>query len=359
MPTGSTPAARAASGSRFWLQAMHVHLERLRDRGRRARRAGRARARRACGRPARGRSCAASRRRGSAGPRRRCGAWSRGSAPRPARPSWLGEAAGPAHRDAVLARRVHVDRRVGHPRRHQQPQVRAALASRLAVNGVRSRIATTTSKPREVLGAASRRPGCGRGTPSPRPPGASESQSPKSPGHLLVVVEHGDADGHAERTPYALESGQLLPAWRVLSGRHHANRTGGIVGKLFAVVLVIIGLLAPAAAQAAPPGNDNRASAQTLGSLPATVRGTTVDATLEETEPFSCQGQTGRLGLVRAAGRRAARPRARARRRGRPRRGGRRLPPRALAGHLGGLRADQPARAGHARLPAGDATPPT
>ena len=33
-------------------------------------------------------------------------------------------------------------------------------------------------------------------------------------------------------------------------------------------------------------------SAQVLGSLPATVRGTTVDATLEETEPFSCQGQT-------------------------------------------------------------------
>ena len=64
------------------------------------------------------------------------------------------------------------------------------------------------------------------------------------------------------------------------------------MAKLFTVVLMTIGLLAPASAQAAPPGNDARASAQPLGALPTTVRGTTVDATLEETEPFSCQGQT-------------------------------------------------------------------
>jgi hypothetical protein len=58
------------------------------------------------------------------------------------------------------------------------------------------------------------------------------------------------------------------------------------------VVALAWGLLAPAAAHAAPPTNDNRASAQTL-SLPATVHGTTVDATLEDTEPSSCVGQTG------------------------------------------------------------------
>jgi hypothetical protein len=65
------------------------------------------------------------------------------------------------------------------------------------------------------------------------------------------------------------------------------------VGKLIVVALVALGLLVPAVAEAAPPANDNRASAQTLGSLPASVKGTTVDAGLEENEPFSCQGQTG------------------------------------------------------------------
>ena len=57
----------------------------------------------------------------------------------------------------------------------------------------------------------------------------------------------------------------------------------------FAVLLVTaFGLLAPTA-QAAPPPNDDRAQAQALG-VPATVRGTTVDATAEATEPFSCGG---------------------------------------------------------------------
>jgi hypothetical protein len=65
------------------------------------------------------------------------------------------------------------------------------------------------------------------------------------------------------------------------------------VGKLIVVALVGLGLLVPAAAQAAPPPNDDRANAQNLGSLPVSLRGTTVDAGLEENEPFSCLGQTG------------------------------------------------------------------
>ena len=64
------------------------------------------------------------------------------------------------------------------------------------------------------------------------------------------------------------------------------------MGKRIAIVVVAAGLLAPASAQAARPANDDRASAQGLGSLPATVRGTTVDATLEQPEPFSCLGET-------------------------------------------------------------------
>ena len=60
------------------------------------------------------------------------------------------------------------------------------------------------------------------------------------------------------------------------------------MGKLALTVLVAFGLLAPAA-QAAPPGNDDRGSAQAL-SVPSTVRGTTVDATTEPNEPFACTG---------------------------------------------------------------------
>lgn len=52
--------------------------------------------------------------------------------------------------------------------------------------------------------------------------------------------------------------------------------------------LVVFGLLA-SAAQAAPPANDDRASAQTL-TVPSTVRGTTVDATTEPNEFSSCAG---------------------------------------------------------------------
>ena len=57
----------------------------------------------------------------------------------------------------------------------------------------------------------------------------------------------------------------------------------------FAVTLLVaFGLLAPAA-QAAPPANDDRGSAQAL-TVPSTVRGTTVDATTEPAEPGGCGG---------------------------------------------------------------------
>jgi hypothetical protein len=57
-------------------------------------------------------------------------------------------------------------------------------------------------------------------------------------------------------------------------------------------MLLLAALLAGAApAAAAPPPNDARAAAQGVGALPATVRGTTVEATLEEDEPFfACSG---------------------------------------------------------------------
>ena len=60
--------------------------------------------------------------------------------------------------------------------------------------------------------------------------------------------------------------------------------------KLLLVTVLALGILAPAAS-AAPPGNDDRGDAQAI-SLPATVRGTTVDATTEAGEPFSCAGDT-------------------------------------------------------------------
>ncbi|CAA9526508.1 MAG: hypothetical protein AVDCRST_MAG30-3416 [uncultured Solirubrobacteraceae bacterium] len=59
-----------------------------------------------------------------------------------------------------------------------------------------------------------------------------------------------------------------------------------------AIAALLVSLAVPGVAQAAPPPNDNRASAQTIADVPASVRGTTVDATLEPDEPQSCRGTT-------------------------------------------------------------------
>jgi hypothetical protein len=56
------------------------------------------------------------------------------------------------------------------------------------------------------------------------------------------------------------------------------------LARTFAVVIVAATLSAAAPASAAPPPNDARGSAQALGRLPASARGTTVDATLESAE---------------------------------------------------------------------------
>jgi hypothetical protein len=59
-----------------------------------------------------------------------------------------------------------------------------------------------------------------------------------------------------------------------------------VVGSVFAVAAFAT---APASAVAAAPPNDNRASARPLGSLPATVTGTTAEATREAREPSACR----------------------------------------------------------------------
>ena len=85
--------------------------------------------------------------------------------------------------------------------------------------------------------------------------------------------------------------------------------------------------------------------------IPASVRGTTVDATNEAERARVVRGVHGRLGLVlavRPVG--GARPRARARRLRRPRRGRGRVPPRPLAAQLDDVRDHQPPRAGDAGL---------
>jgi hypothetical protein len=55
------------------------------------------------------------------------------------------------------------------------------------------------------------------------------------------------------------------------------------------VVLLVLAALGAAAgpALAAPPPNDNRADAQVVSSMPATLDGTTVEATREANEPSS------------------------------------------------------------------------
>jgi hypothetical protein len=61
-----------------------------------------------------------------------------------------------------------------------------------------------------------------------------------------------------------------------------ARRFAGLVTSLLAAAVV-----APAAAEAAAPSNDQRAEAAALN-LPATVSGTVVGATVESDEPASC-----------------------------------------------------------------------
>ena len=57
--------------------------------------------------------------------------------------------------------------------------------------------------------------------------------------------------------------------------------------RMFPVVIVAATLSAAAPAYAAPPPNDARAAAQAVGRLPASVRGTTVEARLEAGELIS------------------------------------------------------------------------
>jgi len=64
------------------------------------------------------------------------------------------------------------------------------------------------------------------------------------------------------------------------------------MAKLVVLIALVVSLIAPAAALAAPPPNDDRGRAQSLGALPSTVRGTTVDAGNEVNEPGSCAGLT-------------------------------------------------------------------
>src|SRR5687768_16905665 len=69
-------------------------------------------------------------------------------------------------------------------------------------------------------------------------------------------------------------------------GRRNLGRLAGMM--TLACVAAVAAFSAPASA--APPSNDSRTAPQELGRLPALVSGTTVDATLEQDEPFSPVG---------------------------------------------------------------------
>jgi hypothetical protein len=75
--------------------------------------------------------------------------------------------------------------------------------------------------------------------------------------------------------------------------------------RLLVVTVLAFGAFVPLA-WAAPPPNDDRGNASAI-SLPATVRGTTVDSTLEPGEPFSCAGPLGGSVWYSVAGASAAR----------------------------------------------------
>ncbi len=63
--------------------------------------------------------------------------------------------------------------------------------------------------------------------------------------------------------------------------RGHRGRRLSILVAAASVVL----LLLPVVARAAPPANDNRATPEVIGTFPATIQGTTVEATVERLDP--------------------------------------------------------------------------
>ena|SRR5436190_23947962 len=62
---------------------------------------------------------------------------------------------------------------------------------------------------------------------------------------------------------------------------------GNMRGHLAVSAALVVALVAPALAHAAPPANDAFASAETISGASGTVYGTTVDATSEPGEPQS------------------------------------------------------------------------
>lgn len=92
---------------------------------------------------------------------------------------------------------------------------------------------------------------------------------------------------------FAGESLGLSMPVEVLGSDRHARRlTAGGCALVLAIV-VMLGVAMSASAAAAPPPNDNRVDALGIGSLPQTVKGTTVGATTENTEPASGCASTG------------------------------------------------------------------
>lgn len=67
--------------------------------------------------------------------------------------------------------------------------------------------------------------------------------------------------------------------------RRHLCDLRGHHFSLIAAVAIVLLLLLPSSASAAPPGNDNRAAAEPIPAFPATIQGSTVEATVERLDP--------------------------------------------------------------------------
>ena len=66
--------------------------------------------------------------------------------------------------------------------------------------------------------------------------------------------------------------------------QHLHDQSGHRFGFLVAAAFTLL-LLLPAGARAAPPANDNRASAEPIPAFPSTIQGSTVEATVERLDP--------------------------------------------------------------------------
>src|SRR5206468_4093411 len=111
----------------------------------------------------------------------------------------------------------------------------------------------------------------------PKPRRVSSVQRCSLPSRAVAALERGEGEQQlaASTTPGATS----------LTGGGWRAYLRFVAKGAVALAAAVVALGVPGGAQATPPPNDDRANAATIPTLPATIPGTVVDATLERLDP--------------------------------------------------------------------------